>query len=111
MDHLHLTAHHIRPISETSNLSLPTDDQIPWLTGLVAGLDQLAQDGLPVRGLCWYSRGDQYDWQTGLARPTGAVTEVGLFDTERSPRPVAATLAELVAARSDPTDRSPHAHR
>ena len=98
-------------ISETSNLSLPTDDQIPWLIRLVAGLDQLAQDGLPVRGLCWYSRGDQYHWQTGLARPTGAITEVGLFDTARSPRPVAATLAALVAARSEPTDRSPHAHR
>ena len=87
-------------ISETSNLSLPVSEQIPWLTTLTAGLGMLRAQGVPVRGLCWYSRGDQYDWQTGLANPTGAVTEVGLFDTTRTPRPVAADFARLARTRS-----------
>ncbi len=93
-------------ISETSNLSLPVDDQIPWLDALTDGLDGLRGDGVPVRGLCWYSRGDQYDWQTGLCRPTGAVTEVGLFDTARRRRPVADTFATLAEAHR----RREHAH-
>jgi beta-glucosidase/6-phospho-beta-glucosidase/beta-galactosidase len=97
-------------ISETSNLSLPVSEQVPWLTELVAGLDQLRSEGLPVRGLCWYSRGDQYDWQTALAKPTGAVTEVGLFDSARAPRPVAASFREFVGRDQHPPGRSPHAH-
>ena len=51
-----------------------------------------------MRGLCWYSRGDQYDWQSLLCRPVGQVTEVGLFDAERRPRPVVDTFRRLAAA-------------
>jgi beta-glucosidase/6-phospho-beta-glucosidase/beta-galactosidase len=87
-------------ISETSNLSLPLADQIPWLNAMTQGLTSLRGNGVPVRGLCWYSRGDQYDWQTGLVNPSGAVTEVGLFDTERSARPCADRFAELVRTSS-----------
>jgi beta-glucosidase/6-phospho-beta-glucosidase/beta-galactosidase len=84
-------------IAETSNLSLPISDQVPWLEALTAGLRRLRAEGLPVRGLCWYSRGDQFDWQTALTEPVGAVTEVGLFDTDRRARPVAARFAQLAA--------------
>jgi beta-glucosidase len=84
-------------VAETSNLSLGIDDQIPWLLALTDGLRGLRNGGLPVRGLCWYSRGDQFDWQTELVNPIGAVTEVGLFDVHRRPRPVAAKFAELVS--------------
>lgn len=86
-------------IAETSNLTLPTDQQIPWLDTFAATLTLMRNDGLPARGLCWYSRGDQFDWQTALSEPTGAVTEVGLFDADRVPRPVAERFAEH--ARSD----------
>lgn len=85
-------------IAETSNLTLPIGEQTAWLDGFAAGLAGLRAEGRPARGLCWYSRGDQFDWQTGLVEPTGAVTEVGLFDTERRARPVAARFAELAAA-------------
>ena len=84
-------------VAETSNLSLGIEDQIPWLHSLVDGLRGLRDDGLPVRGLCWYSRGDQFDWQTELVNPTGVVTEVGLFDAGRRPRPVAAAFARLAS--------------
>lgn len=88
-------------IAETSNLTLPLDQQIPWLDQLTAVLATLRQEGRPARGLCWYSRGDQFDWQTALTNPVGAVTEVGLFDVDRNARPVAARFAEL--AERSPT--------
>ena len=84
-------------VAETSNLSLGVDAQIPWLLSLTDELRGLRDDGLPVRGLCWYSRGDQFDWQTDLVDPKGAVTEVGLFDVQRRARPVAATFGRLAS--------------
>jgi beta-glucosidase/6-phospho-beta-glucosidase/beta-galactosidase len=87
-------------VAETSNLGLAVDDGPRWLDALVGVLDAMASDGLPVRGICWYSRGDQYDWHTMLTNPVGEVTEVGLFDAERRPRAVAAAYAAL-AARHD----------
>jgi len=82
-------------IAETSNLSLPIAQQIPWLDEFARALGRLRSERRPVRGLCWYSRGDQFDWQTALIEPTGAVTEVGLFDTDRRARPVAAGFRRL----------------
>jgi len=87
-------------VSETSNLGLDVADGARWLAELTAALDRLRADGLPARGICWYSRGDQVDWQTMLAVPVGAVTEVGLFDQARRPRPVAAAYGALAAERS-----------
>ncbi|HEY5663268.1 MAG TPA: family 1 glycosylhydrolase [Ilumatobacter sp.] len=84
-------------IAETSNLSLPVDQQVPWLEHVAAALATLRREGRPASGLCWYSRGDQFDWQTALTNPVGAVTEVGLFDVDRNARPVAARFAELAA--------------
>lgn len=84
-------------IAETSNLTLPVSDQVAWLETFAAGLDALRRDGLPARGLCWYSRGDQFDWQTALSNPVGAVTEVGLFDVDRVARPVASRFQELAS--------------
>jgi len=82
-------------IAETSNLSLPVDQQTLWLEEFAQALGHLRSSGRPARGLCWYSRGDQFDWQTALIEPTGAVTEVGLFDTDRHARPVAARFRQL----------------
>jgi hypothetical protein len=84
-------------VAETSNLGLDVGDGAPWLEALVAGLDRMRAGGLPVRGVCWYSRGDQVDWQTMLAVPVGAITEVGLFDADRRPRPVASAYARLAS--------------
>src|SRR5690606_26009820 len=87
-------------VAETSNLSLPVDDGVEWLDSLVAALDRMRAAGLPVHGICWYSRGDQYDWHTMLTRPVGEVTQVGLFDDERRPRPVADAYGALARRRT-----------
>jgi hypothetical protein len=86
-------------VAETSNLGLPVDHGERWLDALVSVVDRMRADGLPARGICWYSRGDQYDWHTALTRPVGEVTEVGLFDAHRAPRPVAAAFALLARTR------------
>jgi beta-glucosidase/6-phospho-beta-glucosidase/beta-galactosidase len=96
-------------VAETSNLGLRVDDGPRWLDRLVACLDRLRADGLPVRGLCWYSRGDQYDWHTMLTSPVGEVTEVGLFDAARAPRPVAAAYAALARTHRDAVTGEPGA--
>jgi hypothetical protein len=88
-------------VAETSNLGLDVAEGIAWLDALTAALDRLRVDGLPVRGVCWYSRGDQYDWHTMLTRPVGEVTRVGLFDDRREARPVAAAYADLAARHND----------
>jgi hypothetical protein len=85
-------------VAETSNLGLPVSDGPRWLEQLTAALASLRADNLPAHGICWYSRGDQYDWQTALLRPVGAVTEVGLFDARRVARPVATAFANLAAS-------------
>ncbi|QYG94056.1 family 1 glycosylhydrolase [Iamia sp. SCSIO 61187] len=92
-------------VAETSNLGLAVDDGPRWLDEVVGCIDRLRADGLPARGVCWYSRGDQFDWHTMLTRPVGEVTEVGLFDAARRPRPVAAAYAALAATsgRAAPT--------
>ncbi|HVX16662.1 MAG TPA: family 1 glycosylhydrolase [Acidimicrobiales bacterium] len=82
-------------VAETSNLGLDVADQTRWLDALTGGIDRLRSRGLPLRGICWYSRGDQFDWDSMLATPVGRVTEVGLFDAARQPRPVAAAYASL----------------
>lgn len=86
-------------VAETSNLGLPVEQGVEWLDALVAGLDRMRAAGLPARGVCWYSRGDQYDWDSALAVPVGQVTTVGLFDAGRRARPVASAYAALAAAR------------
>ena len=85
-------------VAETSNLGLPVDQQQPWLGALHSTLLAMRADGLPVRGVCWYSRGDQYDWDSGLTRPVGRLTEVGLFDAARRPRPVADAFRRLAGS-------------
>ncbi|MEO5678743.1 MAG: hypothetical protein ABIS47_03650 [Acidimicrobiales bacterium] len=93
-------------ISETSNLGPPPSEGSTWLTSLHAEGCALREAGLPFVGICWYSRGDQHDWQTTLTKPVHEVTEVGLCDMARRPRPVADTLRSLIR-RSAPDAAHP----
>jgi hypothetical protein len=83
-------------VAETSNLGLDPSEGPGWLEGLFDAACRLRQESVPCMGICWYSRGDQHDWQTALVRPVGEVTPVGLFDMARRPRPAARALRELI---------------
>jgi len=89
-------------VAETSNLGLPVAQQEDWLAAFASRLSRMRAARLPVRGLCWYSRGDQYDWDSALTAPVGHVTEVGLFAADRTPRPVAALFRRLAAGAPQP---------
>lgn len=89
-------------IAETSNLGTPPEEGSRWLTSLYEQGCGLRAGGLPFVGICWYSRGDQHDWQTTLTAPRHEVTEVGLFDIERRPRPVAETFRSLAGQAAPP---------
>jgi beta-glucosidase len=88
-------------VAETSNLGLAVSQQETWLSALSARLRKMRGEGLPVRGLCWYSRGDQYDWDSGLTVPVGKVTEVGLFTADRRSRAVANLMRKLATSHAE----------
>ncbi len=85
-------------VSETSCLGLGPDHAEEWLGGLATRLRDLAADGVGIRGLCWYSRGDQHDWDSMLVPPVHRITPVGLYDMGRNARPVAGLFRRLAAA-------------
>jgi len=84
-------------VAETSNLGLDPDEAPGWLDAVAAACARLRSDRVDVRGICWYSRGDQLDWDLALVPPAGVTTRVGLFDMDRRPRPAAAAFRRLAA--------------
>ena len=63
-------------------------DAPAWLRKQWCNVYQLKQDGVPVIGFTWYSLIDQKDWDTKLREDNGRVNELGLFDLNRTIRPV-----------------------
>jgi hypothetical protein len=69
-----------------------------WLASVWNDAIAMADDGLPIRGFCWYSLTDQVDWDTGLAQANGHVDTLGLVDLDRRMRPVGDIYTELAQA-------------
>ncbi len=69
-----------------------------WLTSVWNDAVEMADEGLPIRGFCWYSLTDQVDWDTGLAQANGHVDTLGLVDLDRGMRPVGTMYRELALA-------------
>jgi hypothetical protein len=79
-----------------------------WLTSVWNDCVDLHEEGLPMRGTCWYSLTDQVDWDSMLARVRGRVNTVGLADLRRRVRPVGRMYARLAdAAASGRIERLP----
>jgi hypothetical protein len=74
------------------------DEAVGWLTDVWNDAVDLAEEGLPIRGVCWYSLTDQVDWDTCLAEVNGRVNSLGLVDLDRRRRPVAALFERLAQA-------------
>jgi hypothetical protein len=47
-------------------------------------------------GFTWYSLTDQMDWDTALREKNGRVTKVGLYDLDRTIRPVGRFYQQLI---------------
>jgi hypothetical protein len=71
---------------------------VAWLAAVWNDALALRDEGLPIRGVCWYSLTDQVDWDTALAEVNGRVSPLGLVDLERRLRPVGVAYAALAEA-------------
>ena len=67
-----------------------------WLWKQWANIVRLKQDGVPVVGFTWYSLVDQVDWDTSLREDNGRVNSLGLYDLQRTLRPVGEAYKRLV---------------
>ena len=67
-------------VSET-NISGPLTDR--WLAEVWDDALVLREEGLPIRGLCWYGFVDHVDWDSILRRDRGRVNHCGLVGLDR----------------------------
>ena len=80
-------------LAETNNHA---DRAVDWLAETWNDTLALRDEGLPVRGFCWYSLTDQVDWDTCMREANDRVNSFGLLDMDRVRRPVGDAYAELV---------------
>lgn len=85
-------------LAETNHDS---DGAVPWLAAVWNDALALRDEGLPIRGVCWYSLTDQVDWDTALAEVNGRVNPLGLVDLERRLRPVGVAYGALARAAAE----------
>ena len=70
---------------------------VDWLKRQWANAHRLKQDGVPLIGFTWYSLIDQVDWDTALREDNGRVNPLGLYDINRSIRPVGIEYKRLIS--------------
>jgi beta-glucosidase/6-phospho-beta-glucosidase/beta-galactosidase len=79
-------------LAETNNT---TERAVDWLAEVWNDTIALRDDGLPVRGFCWYSLTDQVDWDTCMREANDHVNSFGLVDMARAHRPVGHAYSDL----------------
>lgn len=72
------------------------DEAVCWLRKEWANVLRVRNDGVPILGFTWYSLIDQVDWDSALRENNGNVNALGLFDLDRSIRPVGAAYGKLI---------------
>jgi beta-glucosidase/6-phospho-beta-glucosidase/beta-galactosidase len=88
------------PIMHTeTNMKMP--GTVDWLYRQWANLHRLKQDGVPIIGFTWYSLTHQVDWDTALREDNGRIHEVGLYDLDRNPMPVANAYKRIIQQWQD----------
>ena len=71
-----------------------------WLAETWNDAIALRDEGLPIRGFCWYGFVDHVDWDSALTRNRGQVNHCGLVGLDRKPHRVGLMYRDLaVAAR------------
>jgi hypothetical protein len=51
---------------------------------------------VPIVGFTWYSLTDQVDWDSALRENNGTVNPLGLYDLDRTIRPVGTAFQQLI---------------
>jgi beta-glucosidase/6-phospho-beta-glucosidase/beta-galactosidase len=87
------------PIMHTeTNLAqgLKGDEAVIWLHKEWANVLRIRNSGIPIVGFTWYSLTDQIDWDTALREENRHVNPLGLYDLDRSIRPVGNAYQQLI---------------
>ncbi len=87
------------PVIVTENgLGTPDDTRrIEYIRRAVRGVANCLRDGLDVRGYCYWSAFDNYEWSMGY-RPTFGIIGVDRATQQRTPKPSAHYLGEIARA-------------
>jgi len=73
------------------------DEAVNWLWKEWANVLRVRNDGVPIVGFTWYSLTDQVDWDTALRENNGNVNPLGLYDLNRTIRPVGEAYKKLIS--------------
>ena len=74
-----------------------------WLATTWNEAVALRDDGLPIRGVCWYGFIDHVDWDTAVREVNERPNACGLVDLDRRPHPVGELYRTLARAALDGT--------
>ncbi|EIM30092.1 family 1 glycosylhydrolase [Microvirga lotononidis] len=77
---------------------LEGDEAVLWLWKEWANVLHVRNAGHPIVGFTWYSLTDQVDWDSALRERNNRVNPLGLYELDRSIRPVGRAYKELIAA-------------
>lgn len=72
-----------------------------WLAEVWDDALRLRDEGLPIRGVCWYGFVDHVDWDSALTRDRGRVNHCGLVGLDRRVHPWGETYRSLAMAAAD----------
>ena len=72
------------------------DEAVNWLWKEWANVLRVRNDGIPIVGFTWYSLTDQVDWDTALRENNSHINPVGLFDLDRTIRPVGEAYKQII---------------
>ena len=89
------------PVMHTETNTKDAKTAPNWLWKEWANMHRLKQDGVPILGFTWFSLTDQIDWDTALREKNGRVNECGLFDLNRTIRPVGEAYRKLISQWRD----------
>ena len=73
-------------------------DAPEWLAEVWNDTIDLKDQGLPIRGFCWYGFIDHVDWDTALTANRGKVNTCGLVGLDRQPHEVGHLYRQLAAS-------------
>ncbi len=76
--------HFRRPII-LAETGAPGDDarKISWMDGIVQGIRQVREEGVPVIGIVWWGAIDQVDWDSNLRQRNNNINETGLWALQK----------------------------
>ncbi len=72
------------------------DEAVDWLWKQWANVLRVRNNRVPIVGFTWYSLTDQIDWDVALREQRGKVNPRGLYDLDRTIRPVGEAYKQLI---------------